>query len=786
MAHVPQRTMVLSMFPYPSGRLHMGHVRNYAIGDAVARRARMMGHHVTQPMGWDAFGLPAENAARERGVHPQDWTLSNTAEMRRQMDALGFSFDWDAGTATCTPAYIAEQQALFIDMHAAGLIERRAAEVNWDPVDQTVLANEQVVDGKGWRSGAVVERRPMEQWFATITRYAQDLLDGLDTLDGWPDSVKAMQRRWIGKSTGATVRFPLVDGTGALSVDSTRPETLMGATFLAVAPTHPLAVAAAARDPGLAAAVAACAAGGVSEAERAARTSEGVALGVHASHPMDPSRVLPVYVAAFVVGDHGSGAVFGCPAHDARDAAFAAAHGLPALTVYTEQDGQVTWLLPVPGCPQGAAMAAAKSHAIAAIESAACGQAFTGFRLRDWLLSRQRFWGCPIPMVHCPSCGIVPENKANLPVLLPTDPDFSAPGNPLDRHPTWSACSCPRCGGDARRDTDTMDTFVDSSWYWAKFAGADTRQANDHLAGTLPVARYIGGVEHAILHLLYARFMARVLVDLGRLPACAREPFASLFTQGMVTHAVYTTTDAQGRPVYHLPEDVRDGRLLATGETVAVSGAVKMSKSKKNVVDPMAIVERFGPDAARWFVLSDSPPEASVVWTDAGVEAVARHLERFVSLAGQAQDGQDPKVEAAIAKAIRACSEAYEGMAFHKAIAALHTLAAVLEAAPHAAREGWTVFALLMAPIAPQVGARVWDAAQGHGVFARAAWPTPRAIVATATPTAVQINGKTKAVLVLPEDPTEAEAAARDAVGLSGVDTRRVISVPGRAMNFVV
>jgi leucyl-tRNA synthetase len=764
----------------------MGHVRNYTIGDAVARRTASQGHDVSQPMGWDAFGLPAENAARERGIHPQVWTESNTAEMRRQMDALGFAFDWNAGTATCAPDYTAQQQALFIDMYAAGLVERKAAEVNWDPVDRTVLANEQVIDGKGWRSGATVERRPMEQWFAKVTTYAQDLLDGLDTLDGWPEAVKTMQKRWIGKSTGATIRFARVDGHGFVEATSTRPETLMGATFVAIAHDHPIARARAFVDATVHAGVAACAAGGVSEAERATRTAVGVDTGLRVHHPLDSTRTLPVYVAAFVVGDHGGGAVFGCPAHDARDAVFAQAHGLDSVVVYQEAQGAVTWLAPVPGCPAGADLAQAKAHAISTLVATGQGEAFTGFRLRDWLISRQRFWGCPIPMVHCPSCGIVPEDKANLPVLLPADPDFTAMGNPLDHHPTWSACACPACGGPARRDTDTMDTFVDSSWYWARFAGADITRSNDHLARTLPIARYIGGVEHAILHLLYARFMARVLVDLGRLPSVAREPFARLFTQGMVTHAAYTSKDSEGRTVHHAPEEVRDGRLIATGEPVEISGPVKMSKSKRNVVDPMAIVERFGADAARWFVLADSPPEAGVIWTDAGVEAVARHLHRFTTLAGAAQEGSNAQVEAAIAKTIRAANMAYDAMAFHKVIAALHTLASVLEANPGASREAWCIFAQLMAPIAPQTAQTIWDAAQGYGVLASQAWPAERVVVATVGPTAIQVNGKTKAALVLPTDPHEAEAMARDAVGLSNTPVKRVVLVPGRALNFVV
>ena len=785
MTNAPARTIVLSMFPYPSGRLHMGHVRNYTIGDAVARRARAQGMDVSQPMGWDAFGLPAENAARERNIHPQAWTLSNTAEMHRQMDALGLSFDWDAGTATCDPAYIHAQQALFIDMHAAGLMERRSAEVNWDPVDRTVLANEQVIDGKGWRSGVVVERRPMEQWFAKVTDYAQDLLDGLDTLDGWPEAVKTMQKRWIGKSTGATIRFARVDGHGFVEATSTRPETLMGATFVAIAHDHPIARARAFLDATVHAGVVACAAGGVSEAERASRTTVGVDTGVRVRHPLDAARTLPVYVAAFVVGDHGAGAVFGCPAHDARDAAFAAAHGLDSIPVYV--DGPFpTWLAPIPGCPTDATLAEAKAYAVETLVAAGAGTPFEGFRLRDWLVSRQRFWGCPIPMIHCAACGVVPESKANLPVLLPADPDFSTPGNPLDAHPTWSVCTCPSCGAPARRDTDTMDTFVDSSWYWAKFAGADITRSNDHLANTLPVARYIGGVEHAILHLLYARFMARVLVDLGRLPAVAREPFKALFTQGMVTHAAYTSKNAEGRTVHHAPEEVADGVVIATGQPVSVSGPVKMSKSKRNVVDPMAIIERFGPDAARWFVLSDSPPEASVIWTDAGVEAVNKHLTRFQTLAAAAQEGTNPAVENAVAKAIQACNTAYDGMAFHKVIAALHTLASTLEAHPGASREAWLVFAQLMAPIAPAVGERIWDAAQGYGILSRATWPQPRDVVAVVNPTAIQVNGKTKVALVLPEDRAQAEATAREAVGLSGAATKRVVFVPGRVVNFVV
>ena len=624
---------VLEMFPYPSGRIHMGHVRNYTMGDVIARYKASCGFSVLHPMGWDAFGMPAENAAIERGGHPKEWTYGNIADMRAQMKPLGLSIDWSREFATCDPEYYGQQQAMFIDMLDKGLVYRKNAVVNWDPVDMTVLANEQVIDGCGWRSGAPVERRELTQWFFRISDYAPELLDALDGLHNWPEKVRLMQANWIGKSRGLQFAFDTLNapqGFEKLEVYTTRPDTLLGASFAAISPDHPLARALEGANPDLAAFVAECRKVGTSEEALEKAEKRGFDTGITVRHPLNPEWQLPVYIANFILMDYGTGAIFGCPAHDQRDFDFATKYGLAIAPVFASLTDPMTDLAQAFVPPKtepvryllgfaGNEVQTGEQAVVAAIdscESRGIGRGVTNYRLRDWGLSRQRYWGCPIPVVHCEACGVVPEAKENLPIRLPDDVTFDKPGNPLDRHPTWRDCTCPACGAPARRETDTMDTFVDSSWYYARFTaphGATPTVAED-AAYWMNVDQYIGGIEHAILHLLYSRFFARAMHATGHLPAKAIEPFDALFTQGMVTHEIYLTRDAAGRPVYHLPEDVEDGRLKATGAPVQVIPSAKMSKSKKNVVDPVSIISAFGADTARWFVMSDSPPERDVEW----------------------------------------------------------------------------------------------------------------------------------------------------------------------------
>jgi leucyl-tRNA synthetase len=819
---------VLEMFPYPSGRIHMGHVRNYTMGDVVARHMAARGFNVLHPMGWDAFGLPAENAAVERRVNPADWTYANIADMRAQLKLLGLSLDWSREFATCDPEYYGQQQALFLDMLAAGLVTRKAAVVNWDPVDLTVLANEQVIDGKGWRSGAPVERRELVQWFFKISDWSEDLLSALDGLKDWPEKVRLMQANWIGKSRGLQFAFQTVGapaGFDRLEVYTTRPDTLMGASFAAISPDHPLAKALEA-DPKVAAFITECRKGGTAAEDIETAEKIGFDTGIRVRHPLDPAWELPVWIANFILMDYGTGAIFGCPAHDQRDWDFATKYGLPIEAVFVPMDTMPAQAahnpltaafvppkdLPVQyvrgfaghDCQSGTdAVDAAIAHA----ETNGYGRGVTKFRLRDWGLSRQRFWGCPIPVVHCPACGVVPERKENLPVRLPSDVTFDRPGNPLDWHPTWAATACPRCGAAARRETDTMDTFVDSSWYFARFTAPRAATPTDmaEAAYWMNVDQYIGGVEHAILHLLYSRFFARAMVETGHLPARAAEPFDALFTQGMVTHEIYRTTDAAGRPVYHLPEDVvrtETGATLADGTAVEVIPSAKMSKSKKNVVDPQAIVAQFGADTARWFVLSDSPPERDVEWTASGAEAAAKHLARVWRLADEAAraDGPATAADAALARdlarAIRDVTAAIAGFAFNKGIAALYALTNAVsrsDAGPEAKRATFRTMAQLMAPFVPHLAEEVWAMCGGEGLVAAARWPEadPALLVEDMVRLPIQINGKLRAEVTVPRDLPAAEVEAlvlADATVqrfLGGAAVRKLIVVPGRIVNVV-
>ena len=815
---------VLEMFPYPSGRIHMGHVRNYTMGDVVARHKSASGFSVLHPMGWDAFGMPAENAAMERGGHPKDWTYGNIADMKAQMKPLGLSIDWSRELATCDPEYYGQQQAMFIDMMEAGLVYRKAAVVNWDPVDMTVLANEQVIDGKGWRSGAAVERRELVQWFFKISDYSEELLSALDGLTNWPEKVRLMQANWIGKSRGLQFAFETVGapaGFERLEVYTTRPDTLMGASFAAISPDHPLAKALEG-DPAVAEFVAKCRKGGTSAEEIETAEKIGYDTGIRVKHPLDPAWELPVWIANFILMDYGTGAIFGCPAHDQRDFDFASKYGLPIKPVFTA-DGSDAALAEafVPMKSEkvhyirgfaGEAVQTGDEGVAAAIahaEAQGYGKGVTKFRLRDWGISRQRYWGCPIPVVHCASCGVVPEKKENLPVELPYDVSFDKPGNPLDRHPTWRDCACPKCGQPAKRETDTMDTFVDSSWYYARFTAprATTPTVAEDADYWMNVDQYIGGIEHAILHLLYSRFFARAMHKTGHLPAKAVEPFSALFTQGMVTHEIYKTTDAQGRPVYHLPEDIirtETGATLKDGTKVEVIPSAKMSKSKKNVVDPMNIIAQFGADTARWFVMSDSPPERDVEWTSSGAEAAHKHLSRVWTLSARIGEmptdhkGEgDDDLRRATARAIDEVTRGIEGFAFNKAIAGLYAFTNTISranASTPVMKEAIRTLAQLMSPMTPHLAEEVWSSQGGAGLCAQAPWPKadPALLVDDTVVLPIQINGKRRAEISVPKDMAAAEVekialANEDVVKfLAGQPVKKIIVVPGRIINVVV
>ena len=816
---------VLEMFPYPSGRIHMGHVRNYTMGDVVARTKAAQGYSVLHPMGWDAFGMPAENAAMERGGHPRDWTEGNITEMKAQMKPLGLSIDWSRELATCRPEYYGQQQAMFIDMMEKGLVYRKAAVVNWDPVDMTVLANEQVIDGRGWRSNALVERRELTQWFFKISDYSGELLAALDGLKDWPEKVRLMQANWIGQSKGLQFAFETVGapaGFETLEVYTTRPDTLMGASFAAISADHPLAKALES-NPDVAAFTALCRKGGTSALEIETAEKIGFDTGLRVKHPLDPSVELPVWIANFILMDYGTGAIFGCPAHDARDFEFATKYALTIKSVFVAE-GTVEAPLSEPFVPMksepvhyirgfaGPAVQtgeAAVTAAIAHAEAAGFGHGVTNYRLRDWGISRQRYWGCPIPVVHCDACGVVAEKKANLPVELPYDVTFDIPGNPLDRHPTWRNCTCPSCGAPARRETDTMDTFVDSSWYFARFTAphATTPTVAEDAAYWMNVDQYIGGIEHAILHLLYSRFFARAMYKTGHLPAKAIEPFNALFTQGMVTHEIYKTTDGNGRPVYHLPEDIirsDAGATLADGTVVEVIPSAKMSKSKKNVVDPMNIISAFGADTARWFVMSDSPPERDVEWTASGAEATFKHLSRVWALSVRvAEMPLDHKGEGdadllrATHRAIAEVTAGIEGFAFNKAIAKLYEFTNAIgraSASTIAMKDALRILAQLMQPMTPHIAEAVWSAQGGVGLCAQAPWPKadPALLEDDTVILPIQINGKRRAEISVPKAMPAAEVeklalANEDVVRfLAGQPIKKLIVVPGRIINVVV
>ena len=820
---------VLEMFPYPSGKLHIGHVRNYTMGDVIARYKMSTGYNVLHPMGWDAFGMPAENAAMASGGHPKDWTYNNIKQMRDQMKPLGLSIDWTREFATCDPEYYGQQQALFLDFLKAGLVYRKNAVVNWDPVDMTVLANEQVENGRGWRSGALVERRELTQWFFKISDFAEDLLSAIDGLDDWPAKVKLMQANWIGKSRGLQFSFETVngpDGVDEIEVYTTRPDTLMGASFIGISADHPLALKLETDSKEIAAFNKACRQMSTSEADMEKAEKKGIDTGIRVKHPLNPDWELPVWIANFILMDYGTGAIFACPAHDQRDLDFARKYGLPVIDTFfaigqetpVKDDAfvppkgeKVKWVDHFAGLDIATGQEAIDAT-IAFAEENNWGKGVTNFRLRDWGLGRQRYWGCPIPVVHCEACGVVAEKKENLPIALPDDVSFDIPGNPLDRHPTWRKCACPSCGQDALRETDTMDTFVDSSWYFARFTSprAGTPTDKEDLDYWMNVDQYIGGVEHAILHLLYARFFSRGMQMTGHGGhQNVSEPFNALFTQGMVTHAIYKTTDPKdGRPVYHYPEEValKDGKafLKTDGREVDIVPSAKMSKSKNNVVDPERIIAEYGADTARWFVLSDSPPERDVEWTASGAEAAHKHIARVWGICGKIADmpdgvaGEgDQELLQEMHKTIRDVTLGVESFGFNAAIAKLYAFTNILsksKASKAVQREAIMTLAQLMSPMTPHLAEDIWSHQGGDGLIIYAPWPRADEdmLVETTVTLPIQVNGKRRAEITVSKDLSKDEierlALNDEAVmrALDGVAPKKVIVVPGRIVNVVV
>ncbi|QUS55816.1 leucine--tRNA ligase [Pseudovibrio brasiliensis] len=837
-----EKYYVLEMFPYPSGRLHMGHVRNYSMGDVVARFKRARGFNVLHPMGWDAFGMPAENAAAEKKVHPKGWTYDNIAAMRGQLKTIGLSFDWSREFATCDESYYAQQQALFLDFLEAGLVYRKNAKVNWDPVDMTVLANEQVIDGKGWRSGAVVEQKDLTQWFFKISDHSEELLEAIDTLTEWPEKVRLMQKNWIGKSVGLKVNFEFTEtaptGDETLEIFTTRPDTLYGASFMGLSPDHPITQKLAEDNAELQEFIAECRRIGTTA--EAIETAEklGFDTGLRVKHPLDPSWELPVYVANFILMDYGTGAIFACPAHDQRDLDFAHKYKLPvkAVVLPAGEDAATFEVGTEAYTGEGSIFNSdfmngmsiedaknAVSDKLEAQEVKGKQQAHreTNYRLRDWGISRQRYWGCPIPVIHCDDCGVQPAPKESLPIVLPEDVTFDRPGNPLDRHPTWRDVKCPCCGKDAQRETDTMDTFVDSSWYFARFTDPKNSNPTDPKVASewLPVDQYIGGIEHAILHLLYSRFFARAMQITKHLDV--KEPFKGLFTQGMVNHETYK--DADGKWVTPAEINIistegdRKAVHAETGAPVTIGSIEKMSKSKKNVVDPTDIIDTYGADTARLFVLSDSPPERDIIWTEDGVIGAWRHVQRVWRIIGEVAEKTDANTarpaefsDEATAlrrvshKTLAAITKDFDGLGFNRAVARLYEFTNAISKAlqadlskpdmAFALREAAIFILQLMEPITPHLSEECWSMLGNEGLVSTSNWPVLEEdlLVENTITLPIQINGKKKGELSVARDSSkeqvEEATLAHEAVqkALDGKAPRKIIVVPQRIVNVVV
>ena len=800
---------VLEMFPYPSGNIHMGHVRNYTLGDVVARSKRAQGYNVLHPMGWDAFGLPAENAAIQNNSHPETWTLANIETMREQLKLIGLSYDWSRELATCLPDYYKHEQLFFLKFLENGIAYRKEAEVNWDPIDNTVLANEQVIEGRGWRSGALVERRKLSQWFLRISDFADDLLAGLDTLKEWPDKVRLMQERWIGKSQGATLKLKISNTSQStdnqLEIYTTRPDTIFGMSFCAIAPNHPLSAELSTHNSALKTFITECNTLGTSEEAIEKAEKKGFDTGLKIKHPFE-DREVPLYVANFVLMDYGTGAIFGCPAHDERDHEFATKYNLPILQVVGDDE-----ILINSSFLNGLSVADAKKRAIAELEKLGLGNEKINYRLRDWGVSRQRYWGCPIPIIHCSDCGIVPVPEKDLPVELPKDVTFDKTGNPLEHHPTWKHVNCPSCNKAARRETDTFDTFFESSWYYYRYATLPSASPLDSASvkNWLPVDCYIGGIEHAVLHLLYSRFFTRALKKCGLVDL--QEPFKRLETQGMISHETYKNSEGK----WISPDEiVRNEKLeiteISTGKPVTVGRIEKMSKSKKNTIDPRHIIETYGVDAARLFMLSDSPPERDLEWTDAGIEGAWRYIGRLWRLVASCQLPEEKtnadnrqlatdNLKKLTHKTIAAVTDDLERFHFNKAIARIRELTNLVEATPSNAETTATrmeaiVAAIhLMNPFMPHLAEELWQQLGNKDTIADRPWPKADSawLVDDSVTIAIQINGKLRATIDLPKDAdkksTEEKALAVPAIRelLKDKKVNKVIVVPNRIVNVV-
>ena len=818
---------VLEMFPYPSGRIHMGHVRNYTLGDVVARFMKARGYNVLHPMGWDAFGLPAENAAIENNVHPAKWTRENIATMRTQLKSMGLSYDWSREIATCEPEYYKHEQKMFLDFLREGLVYRKESWVNWDPVENTVLANEQVIDGKGWRSGVAVEKRKLAQWFLKITEYAEDLLSAIEGLERWPDRVRLMQENWIGRSEGAHIRFDMEGSDETLEVYTTRHDTIFGMTFCAIAANHPIAAGLAENNAELASFIEECNRMSTSEADIEKAEKKGFDTGLRVKHPFVDGKTVPVYVANFVLMEYGTGAIFGCPGHDQRDLDFARKYGLDVIPVVAPKDADpATFEIGDEAFTDagvainsdfldGMAVADAKSAVADRLEAMGIGERAINYRLRDWGVSRQRYWGCPIPIIKCEGCGIVPVPDDQLPVVLPEDVELGGAGNPLSSHPTWKHVDCPTCGKPAERETDTFDTFFESSWYFARFCSPHTTDigfSKEAAEYWMPVDQYIGGIEHAVLHLLYSRFFTRALRKCGYLDM--DEPFAGLMTQGMVCHETYrndkgwlfpTDVDKQGDKAVH----------VKTGAPVTIGRTEKMSKSKRNVVDPELIIREYGADTARLFMLSDSPPDRDLEWTDAGIEGAWRYLNRVWRAVMQpkvpigADAPADPSsLDGAALDVVKLAHRTIDAVTgdlgrfhFNKAVARIRELTNALEDfkddTPDAAavrRFGWETAVHLLAPMMPHLSEELWRGLGHETLVVDQPWPEADASMLSleTVEVGVQVNGKMRGTVALAPDADEATATALALeletvkAAMDGKDARKVIYVPNRIVNVVV